>query len=298
MFATLGTIAFKVLPGFTGFHETSGADFAEHALARGKPRLQWIGEKLDELDVQFGFHHWFCDPRAELDQLKKAKAKGLAMGLVFGNGDYRGRFVLTELEATYDPLDGAGNIIAVSGSMKLREFIGDPAKPQAPAVSPFSPPPGTVRQPPAIAPVRPGVAPSPDQVLPASASVLSGAHRVAGLVERAAATAQQALVIPSPARAGELAGALDAGLSALGVWLPAAVTVGQAVPAMAQVAAVYREARGLLISGRSSLDGARRSNVAAKLALAAADAVAAQTMVRAGAVDRARLGARVGGRWL
>jgi phage protein U len=296
MFATLGKIAFSALSGFTSLQETAGTDFAEHALVRGKPRLQFMGERLDELNVGFGFYHWFCAPRRSLERLRKIKSQGQALALCFGNGDFRGYFVVTELEVNYEQTDGSGNITAVVGTLKLREFIGDPAKPQAPAVSPFALPPNAVGQAPAVQPVQPGVALTPNQVLPGSAAVLSGANRVAGMVERAALVAQQALAMPSTAQAGAVVAALDEGLMALGSWLPLAVTVGQAVPALAEMAAPYRGARGLLVSGRSALDGARRSNVAAKLAWAAADVVAADAALRAGAADRARLAAIVGAR--
>lgn len=48
MFALLGDVQFDLITYFDGFESQFGADFAEHALIEGKPRLQFIGDKLDE----------------------------------------------------------------------------------------------------------------------------------------------------------------------------------------------------------------------------------------------------------
>ena len=154
--ATLGDIVFSTRLGWTGYKHAAGAEYAEHALARGKPRLQFMGEKLDDISVEFALQIWFSDPQARIQQLRDAKAAGKALSLVFGNGDYRGRFVLSELEVTLSQTDGQGNIIALSGEMKLREFIGDPAQTDAPARAPAQLPAGAVSTPP---PFSPGPAP-------------------------------------------------------------------------------------------------------------------------------------------
>ncbi len=49
-----------------------------------------------------------------------------ALALVFGNGDYRGWFVITDVTATSEQTDSTGNVLAVNASASLREYIGDP----------------------------------------------------------------------------------------------------------------------------------------------------------------------------
>lgn len=56
MFALLGEIQFDLITYFDGFDSQFDADYAEHALIEGKPRLQWIGDKLDEISIQLSFH--------------------------------------------------------------------------------------------------------------------------------------------------------------------------------------------------------------------------------------------------
>lgn len=141
MFALLGDVQFDLITYFDGFESQFGADFAEHALIEGKPRLQFIGDKLDEIRIQLVFHLSYCDPEAELAKLKDALAAHQAMALVLGNGDYKGWFVLTDVQATSKHTDKAGTLIALEASITLREFVGDKKNPlPPPAVQPKLPP--------------------------------------------------------------------------------------------------------------------------------------------------------------
>ncbi|WP_353189530.1 phage tail protein [Pandoraea pnomenusa] len=141
MFALLGDVQFDLITYFDGFESEFGADFAEHALIEGKPRLQFIGDKLDEIRIQLAFHQYYCDPEAELVKLKTALAAHQAMALVLGNGDYKGWFVLTSVQATSKHTDKAGTLVALEAGITLREFVGDKKNPlKPPAVQPNPPP--------------------------------------------------------------------------------------------------------------------------------------------------------------
>ncbi|QOK96819.1 phage tail protein [Ralstonia pseudosolanacearum] len=141
MFALLGDVQFDLITYFDGFELQFGADFAEHALIEGKPRLQFVGDQLDEIRIQLAFHAYYCDPEAELAKLKKAVAAHQAMALVLGNGDYKGWFVLTEAQATSTQTDKAGTLIALEANITLREFVGEKRNPlKPPAVQPKLPP--------------------------------------------------------------------------------------------------------------------------------------------------------------
>ena len=73
MFALLGDVQFDLITYFDGFESQFGADYAEHPLIEGKPRLQFVGDKLDEIRIQLAFHLHYCDPEAELAKLKDAE---------------------------------------------------------------------------------------------------------------------------------------------------------------------------------------------------------------------------------
>lgn len=148
MYAILGEIKFDLIAYWSGFEAQYGSQYAEHALIEGKPRLQFVGDTLDELRIQLSFHMRFCDPEAELARLRKALASHEAMSLSLGNGDYKGWFVLTALQATSRQTDQAGSLVALEASITLREYVGDKQNPlPPPAVQPKVPPATALAQP-------------------------------------------------------------------------------------------------------------------------------------------------------
>ncbi len=54
MFAVLGDIEFELITYWDGFEATFGVDYAEHARIEGKPGLQFVGDKLDEIQISLG----------------------------------------------------------------------------------------------------------------------------------------------------------------------------------------------------------------------------------------------------
>ncbi|HAY4444456.1 TPA: hypothetical protein JZ883_002043 [Escherichia coli] len=132
MFAVLGDIEFEVVTYWDGFDASFGMDYAEHSRIEGKPGLQFIGEKLDEVSISLVFHEHYCQPDVELARLRDAMVAHQALALVFGNGDYRGWFVITDIRATSQQTDGLGNVQALSAELSLKEYIGDPKNPLTP----------------------------------------------------------------------------------------------------------------------------------------------------------------------
>ncbi|SQB62083.1 Phage protein U [Citrobacter koseri] len=107
----------------------------KHARIEGKPGLQFVGDKLDEIQISLVFHQHYCVPDVELARLRTAMKAHQALALVFGNGDYRGWFVITDVTATSEQTDSTGNVLAVNATASLREYIGDPKNPlQPPAI--------------------------------------------------------------------------------------------------------------------------------------------------------------------
>lgn len=179
MYALLGDIQFDLITYFDGMDAQFGADFAEHPLIEGKPRLQWVGDRLDEFRIDLSFHAWFCDPETELVRLKQALQAHMAMSFVLGNGDYKGWFVLTEVQAMSRQTDQYGTLTCLEATITLREYVGDKNNPL--------PPPA----------VRPKLAPAAAQANPISAAgglagLASAANTVRDGVRQAVTMANQA----------------------------------------------------------------------------------------------------------
>lgn len=134
MYAVLGEIEFDLITYFDGMEARFGSDYAEHALIGGKPALQFVGDKLDEIRIDLVFHATYCHPEAELVRLRGAMQSRTALALVLGNGDYKGRFVITELQATGRHTDRTGSLLAAEAQLSLKEFTGKARQPVAPAL--------------------------------------------------------------------------------------------------------------------------------------------------------------------
>lgn len=124
MYFMLGKVAFEPVD-LTGFNESHSADFAEHAVLKGKPRLQAMGEKLTELSFAIRLHHKIGGVEKRYQALLSAQAKQEAMPLIIGRGKYKGNFVITDISSATLFTDKFGNALAREMNITLREFVGD-----------------------------------------------------------------------------------------------------------------------------------------------------------------------------
>jgi phage protein U len=79
------------------------------------------------------FHASYIDPAAQLAALIAAGSDHSARALVFGNGDHRGYFVVTEIQTASTQMDAAGAPIAITVNATLRQWApGSEIDPNAP----------------------------------------------------------------------------------------------------------------------------------------------------------------------
>jgi phage protein U len=136
MFAIFGEIVFEVLTSPNGFESSRTWDYAEHRVVEDRPKLQWISNALESLELDFRFHISFTDPAIQLDALAAAADDHNARPLVFGNGQHRGYFVVTGIRTTSRQMSADGRLIATTVRTRLREWaveseIGSNANPIA-----------------------------------------------------------------------------------------------------------------------------------------------------------------------
>ena len=124
MYFMLGSVAFEPVD-LTDFNETHAADFAEHAVLKGKPRLQAMGEKLTELNFSIRLHHTLGGVERRYQELLGAKSKQDALPLIIGRGKYKGNFVITDISSVTLFTDKLGNALCREMNISLREFVGD-----------------------------------------------------------------------------------------------------------------------------------------------------------------------------
>ena len=125
MFAVLGEIQFEVV-GSPEAYESAGAyDFAEQKVVESKPQLQWVGDDLERLKFELVWHASFTNPAAQLALLRATAAEHLAQPLVFGNGGFRGFFVIESINVKSQQLSAGGAPIAIRVALALKEWSSD-----------------------------------------------------------------------------------------------------------------------------------------------------------------------------
>jgi len=125
LFAVLGEIPFQVVGSPESFESRRRYDFAEHRVVESKPRLQWLGNDLERLRFELRLHSSFTDPAAKLALLRSTAAAHLALPLVFGNGGFRGFFVIESISMRSQQLSARGIPIAITAAVALKEWAAE-----------------------------------------------------------------------------------------------------------------------------------------------------------------------------
>ena len=125
MFAVLGDIQFEVVGSPEGYESAEAYDFSEQRVIESKPRLQWVGDDLERLSFELMWHSTFTNPAAQLALLRATAAQHLALPLVFGNGGFRGFFVIESIKMKSQQLSAGGAPIAIRVALALKEWIAD-----------------------------------------------------------------------------------------------------------------------------------------------------------------------------
>ncbi|MFT4098985.1 MAG: phage tail protein [Rhodoblastus sp.] len=124
MYAWLGSIQIGVTP-FTGPTKQSikeKSTLSRIAVAEGKPVVQDMGDELDTQTLKFFFDETFCDPEAELQKLRDARAAREPLPYVPGSGDYSGaRYVVEEISGDIQKTTLGGRVVRIEVDVQLLE---------------------------------------------------------------------------------------------------------------------------------------------------------------------------------
>lgn len=138
MWAQLGDIVLEGLVGFSSMSHNRETDYAEHALIEGKPRLQLIGRKLDQVQASMYVHAAFTNVAGLRAQLEEARSSGTVLPLITGAGDVVGNFVLKSTKTGVETTDRQGRVISCNIELDMLELsTPELAEQQRAAVSPL-----------------------------------------------------------------------------------------------------------------------------------------------------------------
>ena len=121
MFAAFGEIVFELLGSPDSLESVRRWHYAEHRVIEDVPRLQWVGDDLETINITILFHSSYTDPAAESAALLAAASDHGARALIFGNGDHRGYFVVSSMRTIYRHMAADGTPIAIAVQAELKE---------------------------------------------------------------------------------------------------------------------------------------------------------------------------------
>lgn len=122
--AWLGNIRLELPAWPTALERGATHSYAEHQPVGRPPLLQSTGRNLVDFRLEGRLHRQFGTPPAEsLSALRAAVAAAEALPLVFGTGEYPGKFVVAELREVTESFSRAGDPDSVLVSLSLREYV-------------------------------------------------------------------------------------------------------------------------------------------------------------------------------
>lgn len=122
-FCTIGDLTLQLAEAPATWREKGAFEFAEHPVLEGRPKLQAIGAKLAELQLEFQYHAGQVDIGFITNRLAEMRDGAEVVAVTMGDGEYLGEFVITECTfdrgATFDN----GTSLTASLSVTLREYV-------------------------------------------------------------------------------------------------------------------------------------------------------------------------------
>ncbi|MDX2215524.1 MAG: phage tail protein [Oculatellaceae cyanobacterium bins.114] len=135
----LGDIEFELIEAPKGFNFTEKSVYSEHPKIEKKPGLQWVGENLNEISMDFRFASQWGDPDAQLKRLQAARVQHKPMALILGTGRFQGNYVIEDIRTNLLTTDQQGRFDLIEVQVKLKETLTKPPanKPFGRSPSPF-----------------------------------------------------------------------------------------------------------------------------------------------------------------
>jgi phage protein U len=141
MYAQIGDIVLSNRYGFSGFTDTRGVQYAQHALIDSKPRLQSTGDDLIALKFSIRLHRQFIIPETEIEKFTQYLNEKTIVPITLGTGEYLGEFVITNITKEVVQTLDDGTIFECTLDISILEWVGNiSATIQGKAISSNNPP--------------------------------------------------------------------------------------------------------------------------------------------------------------
>ena len=134
--ALLGDIQIQLDEAPLRFEASERTRYTRIPRIEQKPTLQWIGDELRALRLEFRFNASWCNPEEQLRRLQTARQNREPMDLIVGGGEFRGYYLIEQIQAQVQQTDGQGNLLWLTVPVTLTETTDRP-EPESVAREPF-----------------------------------------------------------------------------------------------------------------------------------------------------------------
>ncbi len=124
MYAQLGNIVFDV-KCICNTKIIESVEYATHRVIDNKQKMQVIGDNIIDITLDITLHTNFCNVMASYNNLKSAMLEHAPLSLIFGTGEYKGKFIIEKIEATKVWDADNGNPLYIDLTMSLLEWATD-----------------------------------------------------------------------------------------------------------------------------------------------------------------------------
>ena len=122
MFLQLDTYIFDALKVPQSWGESSESEYAQIPIIAGKPVVQRVGEKLQEVELSIELRWDFCVPEDEIAALQVLRRNGTVCYLTTGSGVNLGRYVITSIQRNNTMMAADGMVYVLQAVIKLLEY--------------------------------------------------------------------------------------------------------------------------------------------------------------------------------
>ena len=136
VWALLGNIQLQLDEAPVRFEASERTRYTRIPRIEQKPTLQWLGDDLRTLRLGFRFNASWCNPEEQFRRLQEARQTREPMDLIVGGGEFRGYYLIEEIQAQVQQTDGEGNLLWLSVPVTLTETTDRP-EPKVVAREPF-----------------------------------------------------------------------------------------------------------------------------------------------------------------
>lgn len=117
----LGDIEFQMADAPDAFDHKHSIDLPEHDLIEGRPAVQYTGENLQTLKLDFTFHSDWCDPDERVKQLWFIMLQHKPQRLVLGKGTFKERWLISQISSKLTRTDHLGRTVTIACTIDLKE---------------------------------------------------------------------------------------------------------------------------------------------------------------------------------